>query len=51
MDLYKTELDNAKRQAEMDLKKAQFQQNIDNENWTRYYKMQQLQQDSIKRVN
>lgn len=51
MDLYKTELDNAKRQAEMDLKRAQFQQNIDNENWTRYYKMQQLQQDSIKRVN
>lgn len=51
MDLYKTELDNAKRKEEMNLKKAQFQQNIDNENWTRYYKMQQLQQDSIKRVN
>lgn len=51
MDLYKTELDNAKRQAEMDLKKAQFQQNIDNETRDRYYKSQQLLQSNIKRVN
>lgn len=51
MDLYKTELDNAKRQAEMDLKRAQFQQNKSDSEWNRYYKMQELQQNSIKRVN
>lgn len=50
-DIYKTELSHEQWQAEMDLKRAQFQQNKSDSEWDRYYKMQQLQQDSIKRVN
>lgn len=51
LDLYKTELSNAQWQKEMELKYLQYQQNVSNDNWTRYYQSQQLLQDSIKRVN
>lgn len=49
--LYKTELAHEEFKEEMQFKYAQRQDSINNENWNRYYKMQQLQQDSIKRVN
>lgn len=51
MDLYKTELDNAKRKEEMNLKYLQYQQWVSESNWKQYYQSMQLKQDSIKRVN
>lgn len=51
MDLYKTELDNAKRKEEMNLKRLQYQQDVAMNNWKMYYQGVQLKQDSIKRVD
>lgn len=51
MDLYKTELDNAKWKEEMNLKYLQYQQWVSESNWKQYYQSMQLKQDSIKRVN
>lgn len=51
MDLYKTELDMAKWQMEMDLKERQFKQQISNDLWDREYKMKALKQNNIKWVD
>ncbi len=51
LDLYKTELNQAQRQAEMQLKYLQFQQDVTNDQWTKYYQSQQLLQNNIKRVD
>lgn len=51
LDLYKTELSNAQRKEEMNLKYLQYQQQVSNDNWTRYYQSEQLKQNAIKRVD
>lgn len=50
-DIYKTELSHEQWQAEMDLKRAQFQQNVSDSNWDRYYKTLKLKQDSVSWIN
>lgn len=51
MDLYKTELDNAKWKEEMNLKYLQYQQWVSESNWKQYYQSMQLKQSSVQRVN
>ena len=51
MELYKTELSNAQRQEEMKLKYLKYQQDLNNDAWTRYYQGEQLKQWNIKRVD
>lgn len=51
LDLYKTELSNAQWKEEMNLKYLQYQQWVNNDNWTRYYQSQQLKMNSIKWVD
>lgn len=51
MDLYKTELSNAQWQEEMNLKYLKYQQDINNDAWTRYYQTQTLAQNAIKWVD
>lgn len=47
LDLYKIELSNYQRGVEMDLKYKQFNQDVNNENWDRWYKEQQLNKANI----
>lgn len=51
MDLYKTELSNAQWKEEMNLKYLKYQQDLNNDAWTRYYQTQTLAQNAIKRVD
>ena len=51
LDLYKIELSNYQWGVEMDLKYKQFNQDVNNENWNRWYKEQQLNMDKIKIID
>lgn len=51
LDLYKTELSNAQRQAEMQLKYLDYQRDLTNDQRDRYFKSQSMLLDNIKRVD
>lgn len=51
LDIYKIELSNYQWGVEMDLKYKQFNQDVNNDLWNRYYKEKQLNMDSVKVID